>query len=101
MTSGNARDVVGAAALGPQARRQQCPYGDLMENSRMKLMFVQRTGLMSALLLAMYSCVIPRAHAFDSPKWGHDAATSEWFLSLKDSSGQSQGNRVKKFSTAS
>jgi len=89
MTSGNARDVVGAAALGPQARRRQCPYGDLMENSRMKLMFVQRTGLMSALLLAMYSCVIPRAHAFDSPKWGHDAATSEWFRSLKNSRGES------------
>jgi len=60
-----------------------------MENSRMKLMFVQRTGLMSALLLAMYSCVIPRAHAFDSPKWGHDAATSEWFRSLKNSRGES------------
>ena len=61
-----------------------------MEKSRMKRMSAQRTiGLMSALSLAMYSCVIPRAHAFDSSKWGHDAATSEWFLSLKDSSGQS------------
>ena len=61
-----------------------------MEKSRMKRMSAQRTiGLMSALSLAMCSCVIPRAHAFDSSKWGHDAATSEWFLSLKDSSGQS------------
>ena len=59
-----------------------------MENSRMKRMFMQRT-MMSALSLAMYSCVIPRAHAFDSSKWGHDAATSEWFRSLKNSSGES------------
>jgi len=51
-----------------------------MEKSRMKRMSAQRTiGLMSALSFAMYSCVIPRAHAFDSSKWGHDAATSESF----------------------
>jgi hypothetical protein len=60
-----------------------------MEKSRMKLIFVQRIGLMSALLLAMYSCIIPRAYSFDSPKWGHDAATSEWFRSLKNSRGES------------
>jgi hypothetical protein len=60
-----------------------------MEKSRMKLIFVHRIGLMSALLLAMYSCIIPRVYAFDSPKWGHDAATSEWFRSLKNSRGES------------
>jgi hypothetical protein len=62
----------------------------LMEKRRMKRMFVLRTiGLMSALSLAMYSGVVPRAHAFDSSKWGHDAATSEWFRSLKNSRGES------------
>jgi hypothetical protein len=62
----------------------------LMERSRMKRMFVRRTmSLMGALSLAMYSCLVPRAHAFDSSKWGHDAATSEWFRSLKNSRGES------------
>jgi hypothetical protein len=61
----------------------------LMEKSRMKRLFVQRAiRLMSALSLAMYSCVITSAHAFDSSKWGHDAATSEWFRSLKNSRGE-------------
>jgi hypothetical protein len=61
-----------------------------MEKSRMKRLFVEGTiSLMSAFSLAMYSCVIPRAHAFDSSKWGHDAATSEWFRSLKNSRGES------------
>ena len=31
----------------------------------------------------------PSRSCFRSSKWGHDPATSEWFLSLKDSSGQS------------
>src|SRR5580700_11178651 len=62
----------------------------LMEKSRMNRMFVQHTiGLLGALSLAMYSCAVPHAHAFDSPKWGHDAATSEWFRSLKNSRGES------------
>jgi hypothetical protein len=56
----------------------------------MKRMFAPRTiSLTSALSLAVYSCVIPRADAFDSSKWGHDAAISEWFLSLKNSRGES------------
>ena len=57
-------------------------------------MFVQRIGLMSGLFIAMYSCVSPRADAFDSPKWGHDAATSEWFRSLKNSRGESSCDYV-------
>jgi hypothetical protein len=61
-----------------------------MEKSRMKPMFVQGTiSLMSALSLAIYSYLIPHAQAFDSSKWGHDAATSEWFSSLKNSRGES------------
>jgi hypothetical protein len=56
----------------------------------MRRMSMQRAISMTcALSLAMYSCVIPRARAFDSSKWGHDAATSEWFRSLKNSIGQS------------
>jgi hypothetical protein len=82
--TGGTRDVAGAAALA-----RQRPARDVMEKSRMKLMSVHRAiSLMSALLLAMFFCVI-RAHAFDSPKWGHDAATSEWFRSLKNSRGES------------
>lgn len=34
------------------------------------------------LLVFMWS-----AFALDSPKWGHDAETSQWFKSLKNSSG--------------
>jgi hypothetical protein len=63
---------------------------DCRLQAAVKRMFVPRTiSLMSALALAMHYCLIPRAHAFDSSKWGHDAATSEWFRSLKNSSGES------------
>lgn len=46
-------------------------------------MFLQET--IRAALVAVFLCA--PALAFDSEKWGHDAATSQWFKSLRAPTG--------------